>query len=144
MAKNPKSYEPFFWRDPAYLKKFREGLDISQEALARESGVTRGVIANYETGVTNLSSVDTALKLYRVLAAKERTQVSNLSSLRDAPQIGGALKAVLALLALEKESAKREIAEIGRQAEMLQRKMAAVKARRTDIETEELYWKGPV
>src|SRR6266404_3008386 len=57
-----------FWATPNFLKKTREQVrpEISQSELARVSGISRLIIANYENGVTAIS-VDNAITIYRTL-----------------------------------------------------------------------------
>ena len=47
------------------LKKLREGAKMTQEALARETGVIRQTISNIECGVTN-PSIGLAKRIARV------------------------------------------------------------------------------
>lgn len=48
------------------LKKLREGAEMTQEALARETGVIRQTISNIECGVSK-PSVELAKKIASVL-----------------------------------------------------------------------------
>ena len=121
-------YSPYFWKDPAFLKRVREGLGKSQEDLATESGLSRSVIANYETGRTNLSSLDDAIAIYRPLQAMEALRVRTLASLRQ--QAGplepeGATRAMRALLDLQIQSRREYLLQVERQIETLQAKREA-------------------
>ena len=49
------------------LKKLREGAEMTQEALARETGVIRQTISNIECGVSK-PSVELAKRLGKVLS----------------------------------------------------------------------------
>jgi transcriptional regulator with XRE-family HTH domain len=115
-------YDPYFWKDPAFLKRVREGLGKSQEALANESGLSRSVIANYESGRTNLSSLDDALAIYRPLQAMEALGVVYLASLKHAgPQEpGGATRAMRALLDLQIQSRRQSLLQLEKKIEALQ------------------------
>jgi DNA-binding XRE family transcriptional regulator len=55
-----------FWAKSSYLKKLREEVGLSQHNLARTIGISRSVIANYETGVT-IPTLDSAIKICMVL-----------------------------------------------------------------------------
>ena len=48
------------------LKKLREGAKMTQEALARETGVIRQTISNIECGIS-MPSVELAKRIARVL-----------------------------------------------------------------------------
>lgn len=97
-----------FWQAPAYLKAIRESFDppLSQHELARQSGVTRAVIANRETGVTPLTPKN-ALAIYMILEA--------LGS----KQAGRANRAIEAVL---KRAAQRELAAVEVELSALQKR----------------------
>jgi transcriptional regulator with XRE-family HTH domain len=136
MADKTKSYDPFFWKDPVYLKGTRERLGVSQQELARESGITRAVIANLESGRSGLHSVDDALSIYRALATRERiggsSSVQAQSSARNS-----ATKAVLGLLRLTRKSHQERLATIDQKLKQLQREREATQLWLQDVESEE-------
>lgn len=49
---------PAYWEKPGYFKRLRKEVGLSQHELARATGISRSVIANYETGVTGVSTRD--------------------------------------------------------------------------------------
>jgi predicted transcriptional regulator len=55
-----------FWIEGSHLKTIREEVGLSQQQLSELCGISRGIIANYETDVT-VPLVDTALKMHLIL-----------------------------------------------------------------------------
>lgn len=127
MEEKPKLNERLFWISPDYLKAARnEIFGLSQEALAKEVGITRQVLANYETR-RSLRATDDALSIYKVLALKG-------SAL--------ALRAVLELLDLQKESCERQILQVESEFQKLERKRDAVKDWLADVKSEQLLFRA--
>jgi transcriptional regulator with XRE-family HTH domain len=65
------------WGQKDYLKRLREEAGVSQHQLAKITGISRSVIANYEVGVTTFN-LGNAVKLYTALEAlgsKEATKI---------------------------------------------------------------------
>lgn len=77
--------EDTFWRDAKFLKRCREEVGLSQAALAEAIGISRLVIANYETGVS-VPAADSAYKIYQALDA-----LGNVDALRAKVEIGNIL-----------------------------------------------------
>ncbi|HXL23833.1 MAG TPA: helix-turn-helix transcriptional regulator [Candidatus Dormibacteraeota bacterium] len=76
-AATPSDKKLLHWIGPAALKKRREDVGLSQQELAQIAGITRSVIANYETGVT-FPSLDNAMRMYQVfeaLGSKEAREI---------------------------------------------------------------------
>jgi transcriptional regulator with XRE-family HTH domain len=119
-------YGSYFWKDPAFLKQIREGLGKTQEQLASESGLTQSVIANYESGRSNLSSVDNALAIYRALSATESFRQES----------GNATKAYRALLEIQVYSHQEYLFRVEQEIESLQRKRAAYAGWLAEFEAE--------
>jgi transcriptional regulator with XRE-family HTH domain len=122
-------------RFPAHgaLKDVRERVGLTQPALAQECGVSRNVIANYESGRTKLDprlSFEDALKVWRVLEVKERGLGSG--SLKK----GSAADYLLGLLWWAKESARSDIFEIDGRIANLKRKQDSLKHRIDEIDSE--------
>jgi DNA-binding XRE family transcriptional regulator len=126
MAKKTKSPDPYFWQKPAYLKGLRERLLLSQGGLAKESGVTRSVIANYESGRSYLSSVDDALAMYRALELRERAQ-----------KVGqDAAAAVLRLLEIKREGLEGQLRGVEGERYRLEMKQKAAQSWLADVKSE--------
>ncbi len=117
------------------LKSVREQVGLSQPALAKECGVSRDVIANYESGRTRASSED-LLRVWRVLEVKERAL--NISRKKESPS---AAEAVLGLLWFARENARKRLAEIEGQVDNLQRKQESTRHQIAEIEAEETHRK---
>jgi transcriptional regulator with XRE-family HTH domain len=131
----PLDREPTHLPGPAALKPIRENLGLSQEQLAKESGVSRSVIANYESGRTKLNGVSDALKLYRALEIKERARKDKLKTPTAADLLAG-------LLWLQKLEAAQQVAEIDSKIEALQRDRDRLARQTAEIEAEEARLKG--
>jgi DNA-binding XRE family transcriptional regulator len=139
MTPKPKLPEPMRWKDPAYLKRVREGVGLSQANLAKESGLSRSVIANIESGRTILTSVDDALLIYRSLASiQELRALLDVYAMQQARH--DAIAAVVELLQIKKAGYPGRIAELGRHIKQLEREATAYKGWLADVETEEIYW----
>lgn len=98
-----------YWQIPSFLKGIRQSFQptLSQEELARKSGVSRSVIADYETGRAALNSVDNALKLYMILEAF------------GSKEAGRAVRAIEAVL---KKAKQRELAVVDVELSALQKR----------------------
>ncbi len=123
MAVKSSPGEENFWQDPAYLKGIRESFHppLSQQDLARKSGVTRAVIANCETGVTPLSP-ENALVIYMILEAFGSAEAG---------------RAILAIHGTLKKSIRGELARIEVELGLLEKRREAAKARLAEIESDE-------
>lgn len=120
------------------LKSVRERLGLSQAGLGLECGVSRDVIANYESGRTKLDrqsliSVEELLKIWKVLETKERALGRNVQG--EAGQ-SSAADAVLGLLWLAKLSARGSLAEIDGQITGLKQQQEGVKRHIEEIDSE--------
>ena len=111
------------------LQRVRQQVGLTQAALAEECGLSVNVIVNYEYGRTKLDSVEDALRVWRVLEAKERAL----------PATGQkkAAQAVLGLLWLAKACAQKRLVEVDGQIENLRRKRQSIEHQIADIEAEE-------
>lgn len=49
------------------IKEFREALNMTQEELAKKSGVSRGTISAMENGISKETTTKTLMKLARAL-----------------------------------------------------------------------------
>jgi transcriptional regulator with XRE-family HTH domain len=117
---------------PGKLGRVRKRLGLSQETLARESGVTRSVIANYESGRTpKMTTFEDLLNIYRVLKVKERA--FNESQEEKNTE---AAEALLGLLWLKRESSRVQLAEIDGKLEALRRKREAAKRSMAEVKSE--------
>ncbi len=114
------------------LKRVRERVGLTQVSLAKECGLSPNVIVNYESGRTKLESVEDALRVWRLLEAKERALGS--TEQKKGPS---AAQAVLGLLWLAKLNAQRSLSEIDGQIENLQRTREGAKQQIAQIEAEE-------
>lgn len=52
------------------IKMYREKLGLSQEELAKKSGVSRTIISELETGKRSVTSTETLLKISKALNKK--------------------------------------------------------------------------
>ena len=52
------------------IKEFRKKLNISQEELARKSGVSRAIISGLETGGLTVTTTETLSKIAKALEKK--------------------------------------------------------------------------
>ncbi len=111
-----------FWQAPEYLKAARENLSLSQQDLAKNSGITRSVIADIESGRTYFSSVQHALRLYTTLEALGSAE---------------ARRALLSVIALVRESAERELNGIEREMALLRKRRDTRIAQMKEIDFEE-------
>jgi len=121
---------------PHALKMARERAGLSQPDLARECGVSRDVIANYESGRTK-TSVEDLLKVWRVLEVKERA----LDIPREKGGLGAA-EAVLGLLWVARLNAQKRLAEIDGQIANLQRVRDSATRQVGEIESEEAEYRA--
>jgi transcriptional regulator with XRE-family HTH domain len=112
----------FFWQAPEYLKAAREKLSLSQQDLAKNSGITRSIIADVESGRTYFSSVQHALKLYMALEALGSAE---------------ARRALLSIIALVRESAEQELNGIELEMAQLHKRRDARIAQLKEINSEE-------
>jgi transcriptional regulator with XRE-family HTH domain len=134
---------------PGAWKEVRERFGLSQPALAQGSGVSRDVIANYESGRTKLESVEQALKVWRVLEVKERALnipqdklKAELQAAVEKKREGSkwtAREYLLGLLWFAKESALKRIAEMDGQIDNLRRQQESIKRQVAEIEAEETH-----
>jgi transcriptional regulator with XRE-family HTH domain len=111
-----------FWQAPEYLKAAREKLSLSQHDLAKNSGITRSVIADIESGRTLFSSVQHALRLYTTLEALGSAEAG---------------RALLSIIALVRESAEQELNGIELEMALLRRRRDARIAQLKEINLEE-------
>jgi transcriptional regulator with XRE-family HTH domain len=111
-----------FWRAPEYLKAARESLSLSQQDLAKNSGITRSIIADIESGRTLFSSIQHALMLYRTL---------------DALGSAEARRALLSVIALVRESTENELNGIELEMALLHKRRDARIAQLKEIDSEE-------
>jgi transcriptional regulator with XRE-family HTH domain len=111
-----------FWQAPEYLKAAREKLSLSQHDLAKNSGITRSVIADIESGRTLFSSVQHALRLYTTLEALGNAEAG---------------RALLSIIALVRESAEDELNGIELEMALLRRRRDARIAQLKEINLEE-------
>ena len=116
------------------METVRKELGLSQPALARECGVSRDVIANYESGRTR-PSIDDLLQVWRVLEVKARGR--KLSE--NAPK---ASELLLGLLWWAKANSERLVNEIDGKIEYLQRRREGLNHRIAEFEAEEDYIKA--
>jgi transcriptional regulator with XRE-family HTH domain len=138
---------------PGAWKEVRERFGLSQPAIAQESGVSRNVIANYESGRTKLQPVEKkltleqALKVWRVLEVKERAlnipQDKLKAELRAAREEKSeddtytAREYLLGLLWYAKTSYQYRTAEIDGQVNNLKREQEIRRRQVAEIEGEE-------
>jgi transcriptional regulator with XRE-family HTH domain len=87
--------------------------------LARKSGVSRAIIANYETGVTSLT-VENALVIYMILEAY------------GSKEAGRAVRAILEIL---RKAVKQELAVVDTELNALQKRRQQLLARLAEIES---------
>jgi transcriptional regulator with XRE-family HTH domain len=111
-----------FWQAPEYLKAAREKLSLSQQDLAKNSGISRSIIADIESGRTFFSSVQHALRLY--------TTLDTLGSAEARP-------ALLSVIALVRESAEDELNGIELEMALLRKRRDARIAQLKEIDSEE-------
>lgn len=104
------------------MKAAREKLSLSQHDLAKNSGITRSIIADIESGRTLFSSVQHALKLYTTLVA--------LGSAEARP-------ALLSVIALVRESSEDELNSIELEMALLRKRRDARIAQLREINSEE-------
>lgn len=115
---------------PGMLKEVRQCVGLTQASLADECGLSVNVIVNYEYGRTKLDSVEDALRIWRVLDAKERA----LST--DKGKGPTAAQAVLGLLWLAKFVAQKRLVEVDGRIENLRRARQGIEHQIADIEAE--------
>jgi transcriptional regulator with XRE-family HTH domain len=111
-----------FWRAPEYLKAAREKLSLSQQDLAKNSGITRSIIADIESGRTLFSSVQHALRLYTTLEALGSAE---------------ARRALLSVIALVRESAEQELNGVELEMDLLRKRRDVRIAQLKEIDSEE-------
>ena len=111
-----------FWQAPEYLKAARENLSLSQQDLAKNSGITRSIIADIESGRTYFSSVQHALRLYTTLEALGSAE---------------ARRALLSVIAFVRESAEDELTGIELEMDLLRKRRDARIAQLKEIDSEE-------
>ena len=111
-----------FWKAPEYLKATREKLSLSQQDLAKNSGITRSIIADIESGRTLFSSVQHALRLYTTLEALGSAE---------------AKRALLSVIALVRESTEDELNSIELEMALLRKRRYARIAQLKEIDSEE-------
>jgi predicted transcriptional regulator len=111
-----------FWQAPQYLKAAREKLSLSQHDLAKNSGISRSIIADIESGRTYFSSVQHALRLYTTLEA-----------------LGGAEArlALQSIIALVREATEQELSGIELEMAVLHKRRDARIAQLKEIDSEE-------
>ena len=108
------------------LKGVRERFGMSQESLSKESGVTRSVIANIESGRSSVSVEDT-IRMYRVLELRERAK-------------GGGDEVatmLLGFLKLVRGSYERNLVFIDGKLQSLQKEREAYEGWLADVKSEE-------
>ena len=116
---------------PAALKSFRELCGISQDQLAKESGVSRSIIANYESERTTGDgiSIDNLLNIYRALNVREQaTRSINGTSIREA---------LMGLLWTQRLFVNKRLREIDGQIDILKKKRERELRLFADTENEE-------
>ena len=111
-----------FWQAPQYLKAARENLSLSQQDLAKNSGITRSIIADIESARTYFSSVQHALRLYTTLEALGSAE---------------ARRALLSAIALVRESAEQELNGIELEMALLHKRRDASIRQLKEIDSEE-------
>jgi transcriptional regulator with XRE-family HTH domain len=116
------------WDPLGHLPVFRQRHGLSQNQLAKESGVSVSVIANYESSRTSNLSFENLLKIYRAIEIRERaTQGAK-------PH---ALKYVLSLLLLKKQQIEHDKWTLHAQSVNIQRQYEATDRELTAVTTEE-------
>ncbi len=127
------------------LEEVRERVGLSQRALAKESGISRDLIANYETGRTSKDfgrrglDLEQGLKIWRVLEVKERGLASGSLKKYSAANSAAKYSAfdyLFGLLWLAKEVARKKLSEIDAQIANLQRKRDSATRQAGEIESE--------
>jgi transcriptional regulator with XRE-family HTH domain len=111
-----------FWQAPEYLKATREKLSLSQQDLAKNSGITRSIIADIESGRTLFSSVQHALRLYTTLEALGSAE---------------ARLALQSIIALVREATEQELNGIELEMDLLRKRRDARIAQLKKINSEE-------
>jgi transcriptional regulator with XRE-family HTH domain len=112
-----------FWRAPEYLKAIRENLSLSQQDLAKNSGTSRSIIADIESGRTLFSSVQHALRLYTTLEALGSAE---------------ARRALLSIIALVREATEQELNGIELEMALLRKRQDARIVQLKEINSEEM------
>ncbi len=111
-----------FWQAPEYLKAIREKLSLSQQDLAKNSGISRSIIADIESGRTYFSSVDHALRLYTTLEALGSAE---------------ARRALRSVIAFVREATEDELNSIELEMALLRKRRDARIAQLKEIDSEE-------
>jgi predicted transcriptional regulator len=120
--KSKRRSSGLFWQAPEYLKSAREELSLSQQDLAKNSGITRSIIADIESGRTYFSSVQHALSLYTTLEALGSAE---------------ARRALQSVIALVRESAEDELNGIELEMALLLKRRDARIAQLKEIDSKE-------
>lgn len=124
--------EQNFWAEKEFLKRVREGVGLSQEGLAQATGITRSVIANYESGRSPLSSLEHALKIYMVLVARVPIPVGK----RDPSARADAARAVLAILDIITESCRSSLEQVERDIKSLRGRQKGLRGQLSTAQSE--------